>query len=92
MDEFKGGGTSAVGAKAAELVDHAAGHVLGDPDVAVYGPDDVALGLSVRSAKVSDLRVRADVVVGCIITIQVRIFGLYVDLGVEIGEVGDELA
>ncbi len=92
VDEFEGRRSSAVGQEAAQLVDHATGDVLGDPDVAVEGPHDIAPGLAVCPAHVPDLGVRADVVgLGALVG-EVRVVRLHEDLGVEVGEVGDKAA
>lgn len=62
VDEAVGHGVLAVGQVAHQLVDHAPGDALGDPDIAVDDPDDVALGLAVGAADVADLGVRPQLV------------------------------
>lgn len=91
VDELEGSRPSTVGAEAAEPVDHAPCDVLGDPDVAVERPEDIALGLPEGPTHVSDLGIRADLI-GGVLVIEVRVLRFDKDAGVEVGEVGHELA
>lgn len=93
VHELEGrGGALAVGPEAAERVDHAAGDVPRDPDVAVQRPEDVPFRLAERPAHVPDLGVRADVVVVVVVAREEGVLGLDEDPGVEVGEVGHQLA
>ena len=80
-----------VPAEAAQQIHHQARRSPIDPNVAVYYPHDIALGLPVRTAHVPDLRVRAQVVLLAILAEEVGVFLFDEDSGVESRKVRHQL-
>ena len=76
--------------KSAETVHHQAGNAGADPDIAVNDPQYIALGFTVCSAHVADLRIRTQVVLATIMPAEVRVFILHQDLCIKGQKVGDQ--
>lgn len=88
MDKLVLSSTTA-GAEAAEEIHQSSCNSLIDPNIAVYNPHNIAFGLSVGPAHISDLRVRTEIMWVAIVAGKIWVLVLNQQPCLEAGKVGE---